>query len=194
MATKNSMLEHNKRMLNHLPPSVHESIFRIISRSPVPEDLSHAYDTLEILLYLCPKANLAMKIAAFGHDIERGLPSGVKAKRNCFFDYDTFKAAHGETGARVLKGILNRCAMPNNVVQEACRLVAMHEFGGDKYSDLLKDADSLSFFHNNLFYYKKREGEDEVKRRILWGLRRLSKRALEVLPNFCCDPDVMIFL
>ena len=46
--------------------------------------------------------------------------------------------------------------------------------GGDPRSDLLKDADSISYFQVNLPLYFQREGWEETKRRSIWGYRRLS--------------------
>ncbi|WP_292408722.1 MULTISPECIES: hypothetical protein [unclassified Methanoculleus] len=44
--------------------------------SHLPEDPAHAKDTLRWLLFLCPDADDALRIAALGHDIERTLPDG----------------------------------------------------------------------------------------------------------------------
>ena len=49
--------------------------------------------------------------------------------------------------------------------------------GGDPRSDLLKDADSLSYFDVNLPLYFERNGWQETHRRCVWGYRRLSERA-----------------
>jgi hypothetical protein len=49
--------------------------------------------------------------------------------------------------------------------------------GGDLRSDLLKDADSLSYFDVNLPLYFERNGWQETHRRCVWGYRRLSERA-----------------
>jgi hypothetical protein len=70
-----------------------------------------------------------------------------------------------------------------NIVDEACRLVEVHEVGGDPRSDLLKDADSISYFDVNLPLYYQREGWAETKRRSLWGYRRLSARARKIVEN-----------
>ena len=44
-------------------------------------------------------------------------------------------------------------------------------------ADLLKDADSLSYFEVNLPLYYEREGREETLRRCVWGLQRLSPAA-----------------
>ena len=55
--------------------------------------------------------------------------------------------------------------------------MCVHEVGGDPRSDLLVDADSLSYFDVNLPLYYERSGWEETHRRCVWGYRRLSKRA-----------------
>jgi len=61
--------------------------------------------------------------------------------------------------------------------------VVVHEVGGEFRSDLLKDADSLSYFDVNLPFYYQREGWNEAKRRSSWGYRRLSPKAKEIVKH-----------
>ena len=61
--------------------------------------------------------------------------------------------------------------------EELYRLVCVHEVGGDARSDLLMDADSLSYFDVNLPLYRERNSREETLRRCAWGYRRLSERA-----------------
>ena len=75
------------------------------------------------------------------------------------------KAAHARRGARLLRPILTACGVARDNVDEACRLVTIHEVGGDPDADLLKDADSISYFDANLPLYYQREGWAETKRR-----------------------------
>ena len=147
----------------------------IIAGSSVPEDPRHAENTLEWLLRLDPEAEEALQIAALAHDIERA-SKDRKVRREDFDDYDAFKAAHARNGASILREILRECGVAPFIVDEACRLVALHEVGGDPSSDLLKDADGVSFFEVNLPLYFQREGRQETKRRCIWGFRRLSVR------------------
>ncbi len=54
--------------------------------------------------------------------------------------------------------ILRECIGGEALTQEVHRLVCLHEVGGDLRSDLLKDADSLSYFDVNLPRYFERGG------------------------------------
>ena len=167
-----------------------EKIRCVIAGSRVPEDPCHADNTLEWLMRLDPNADEALQLAALGHDIDRALEA-TKVKRADFNDYDSFKAAHAENGAQILRGLLTECGVEENILDEACRLVTVHEVGGDPRSELLKDADAISYFDSNLPLYYQREGWDETKRRSLWGYRRLSTRARVIVENISYEEEAI---
>jgi hypothetical protein len=131
------------------------------------------------VLRLAADADEALQIAALAHDIERS-NEARRVRRSDFRDYEAFKAAHAADSARILRGLLDECRVERTIADEACRLVALHEVGGDPRSDLLKDADSISFLEVNVPLYVEREGYDETLRRCVWGYRRLSPGVREV--------------
>lgn len=139
----------------------------------------HAENVLGWVLRLAPDADEALQIAALAHDIERS-NEARRVRRSDFRDYEAFKAAHAANSARMLRGLLDECRVERTIAEEACRLVALHEVGGDPRSDLLKDADSISFFEVNVPLYFEREGYDETLRRCVWGYRRLSPKMRDV--------------
>jgi len=158
---------------------VKKSIEAIIAGSSVPEDPVHSENTLAWLLKLKPDADEALQIAALGHDIDRAIEDR-KVRREDFEDYDQFKAAHASNSAVILREIMDTHDLTVKVADEVCRLVCRHEVGGDERSDLLKDADSMSFFDVNLPFYYRRSGWDETKRRCRWGYERLSEKMKRV--------------
>ncbi len=167
-----------------------QKIREVIAGSQVPEDPGHADNTLEWLLRLEPDAGEALQLAALAHDIDRAIEE-TKVRRADFDDYDVFKAAHARNGAEILRPILIACGVARDIVDEACRLVMVHEVGGDPDSDLLKDADSISYFDVNLPLYYQREGWTETRRRSLWGYRRLSARARKIVENINYGEEAM---
>ncbi len=167
-----------------------EKIRGVIAGSHVPEDPRHADNTLEWLLRLDPNADDALQLAALAHDIDRALEA-TKVKRADFNDYDAFKAAHAVNGADILRPLLAECGVEQKLLNEACRLVTVHEVGGDPRSDLLKDADAISYFDSNLPLYYQREGWAETTRRSLWGYRRLSARAREIVKNISYEEEAI---
>jgi hypothetical protein len=178
----------------------------MLADSKVPEDPLHAENTLEWLLRLDPKADEALQIAALAHDIERAVEAR-KVLRADYDDYDAFKAAHAQNGAKILRAILDKCGVANPIAGEACRLVTLHEVGGDPRSNLLKhevggdprsnllkDADGISYFAVNMPWYYRREGWEETKRRCIWGYRRLSARTKEIAKNITYRDEVLTCL
>jgi len=170
-----------------------QKIRLVVAGSRVPEDSRHADNTLEWLLRLAPDAGYALQLAALAHDIDRAIEE-TKVNRAAFDDYNAFKAAHARNGAEILRPILTACGVERHIVDEACRLVEVHEVGGDPGSDLLKDADSISYFDVNLPLYYQREGWSETKRRSHWGYRRLSPRAKEIVKQIGYEEEALVRL
>ena len=159
---------------------VERRIAEVIAGSTVPEDPEHSRNTLKWLLEFEPTADSALRIAALGHDIDRAVETR-KVRRADFADYDAFKAAHARNSARILVEILEECGVEDVALTlEVERLVCAHEVGGDPRSDLLRDADSLSYFDVNLPLYYERHGWEETRSRCAWGYRRLSERARSI--------------
>jgi len=165
----------------------------IIAGSEVPEDPRHAENTLEWLLRLSSNADQALQIAALAHDIDRAIEEG-RVRRTDYNDYDVFKAAHARNGAKILRVILDKCDTARSIADEACRLVRLHEIGGDLRSDLLKYADSISYFEVNMPLYYQREGWEETKRRCIWGYRRLSSRMKKIVERITYEDEELTHL
>jgi hypothetical protein len=151
-------------------------IREVIAGSLVPEDPGHSINTLDWLLKFEPDADEALQLAALGHDIDRAVEA-TKILRSSFSDYGDFKSSHARHSAEMLLKILQQCGVEDRALaNELYRLVCAHEVGGDTRSDLLMDADSLSYFDVNLPLYRIRNSREETLRRCVWGYRRLSER------------------
>ncbi len=149
-------------------------VITIIKRSSVPEDPIHAKNTLYWLLKLSPKKpDPILKLAAFAHDIERAI-SEKRVKKDNFPDFETFKVAHAVNSAKILSCIMKKHNICKEAIKEIEFLVANHENGGSEKADLIKDADSLSFFDTNLIIYAQRNSLDDVINRCIWGFKRIS--------------------
>jgi hypothetical protein len=160
----------------------------MVSQSKIPEDPLHAENTLKWILELEPKADVALQLAALGHDLERALPKR-KVQRSHYESYEDFKTAHAHASSEILARLLEECGLDQGLISEVRKLVMRHEIGGDPRSDLLKVADSLSFFEVNLPFYYRRNGYKETLRRCLWGFRRLPPSLrIRVLTFTYSDP------
>ena len=165
-------------------------IHTVIAASPVPEDPAHAENTRQWLLRFAPRADTALQIAALAHDIDRAMPN--KIQRHHFSDYDTFKAAHAKHGAVATRAILEESAIDPAIIRETCRLICLHETGGDPRADVLRDADSVSYFDVNLPLYFEREGQQEALRRCVWGVRRISSSRRNILNTLQHDSPILM--
>lgn len=160
-----------------------KKIMEIIKKSSNPEDPIHARNTLEWMIKLEPQADEALKIAALGHDIERAI-SKRKIKRENYTKYEEFKKAHALNSAEVLSKLMGIFKVKKELREEIFYLVCHHETGGNKRANLLKNADSLSFFQVNLPYYFIRNNLDETKKRCKWGYRRLPANLRKIVSRF----------
>ncbi|MEE8402359.1 MAG: hypothetical protein V3R93_01255, partial [Candidatus Hydrothermarchaeaceae archaeon] len=115
--------------------------------------------------------------------IERAMEER-KVRRKDYRSYGEFKDAHALNSSRILAELMEECGMPEYLADDVCFLVRHHEIGGTGRANLLKVADTISFFHVNLPHYFMREGEEETKRRCMWGLRRLPVNLKKVVVGF----------
>lgn len=128
-------------------------------------------------------AKIGMEIAALGHDIERAIEER-KVRREACKKYDEFKRAHALNSARIITEIMERCEIEKAVIEDVFNLVSQHETGGGDRSNLLGNADTISFFDVNLPLYFTRNTREEVVRRCLWGYRRLAPNLRHFLNRF----------
>ncbi len=166
--------------------NIESEIARIISKSEVPEDSKHSKNTRAWVLRLKPEADIALQIAALGHDIERSIRE-LKIKREDYIDYNEFKMAHARNSAKVLDDLLSKYDLNETIRYKVSNLVTHHEFGGNPEANIIKDADSISYFDVNLPFYFQRNSKGETEFRIMWGYQRLSDEAKSIVRNFSYD-------
>ena len=162
---------------------IKKKIEKIIEKSSIPEDPIHSKNTLKWVLKLKPDADDALQIAALGHDIERAI-SERKVKRQDYKKYDEFKEAHALNSAKILLEIMKECKASKVLMDEVFSLVAHHEKGGSEKAEILKNADTISFFDVNLPFYYLRNSVEETKRRFLWGYKKLPKELQRMVAEF----------
>lgn len=145
----------------------------LLIRSSFPEEPFHSENTLEWVLRLKPDADPALRLAALGHDIER-YDEKVRVQSDGYSDYERFKEAHAINSAEVLSGFMEEMGFDPDFIADVARLVAHHESGGDEREEILKNADTLSFFQVSLPLYFDRHGAETTRRRLVWGFRKLT--------------------
>jgi len=160
---------------------IEEEIKNIISKSPFKTDWAHAKSTRKWVMKLKPDADISLQIAALAHDIERGLKSSLDKSSKKFDNYKDYKKIHSEKSAKIIVDLLNKHNYEKDVISKVKELVLKHEFGGDFESDILKDADSISFFEENLELYFIEFGEDKTRKKINFMFGRISPKGQELV-------------
>lgn len=154
-------------------------LFKKAGKEPV---LMHSLRTVFWLSTLKPDADEALKIAALTHDIERITPPPpledmVAGSSKGWLDPD-FLRRHSDKGADIITELLERLEADSRMIERVAFLVAGHEFSGTSDQNVLKDADSVSFFENNVseFLQLKIEkfGKAKVGAKFEWMYRRIT--------------------
>ena len=76
------------------------------------------------------------------------------------------------------------CKINQELTDDVQFLVRQHERGGDNRANVLRDADTISFFDVNLQFYFKRNDEKETKKRWLWGYNKLPSNLKSIVAEF----------
>jgi hypothetical protein len=142
----------------------------------------HLLRTEYWLLELNSEIDLASRIAALTHDIERAFPKGRKPPSpemtGAKWDDPLYNKWHGERSANFTGQQLRKLGAKETIINKVKFLIEFHEFGGDPEVDLIKDADSLSFLEVNvpLFvsWIPDKMSKEEVREKIDHMFYRIS--------------------
>ena len=118
------------------------------------------------LLKLKPDADEAMQIAAYAHDIERAFarpPKGFYQDKE--LNDPIYLKKHQENGAKIITEFLEKQHYPE--AKRVAEMVRLHEIGGTPEADLIKDADSISYFEVNAQKHIKKFGIPYGKQKVL---------------------------
>lgn len=115
----------------------------------------HFERTVHWVKELRPDADEALLIAAIGHDIERAYTDEEmgRLKQSRGFQDEEFLRKHSERGAKIVAEFLSSHNADSALIIRTKELISKHEVGGTEDQNLLKDADSLSFFENNIDHF-----------------------------------------
>jgi hypothetical protein len=151
----------------------------------------HFERTVYWIKQLNPDADEALLIAGIAHDIERAFRKrgGDQERRAKELGYThiEFLRHHEEEGARIIGEFLEKNSADKDLIDRVKMLVSRHEEGG-KSDDLniLKDADSISYFENNISHFLEHRihegGKENVRKKFEWTYSKItSKRAKEIV-------------
>ncbi|MFH1822258.1 MAG: HD domain-containing protein [Patescibacteria group bacterium] len=143
--------------------------------------IKHFLRTVYWVNELKPDADEAMYIAAVAHDIERAYRNNDEInnifKEKGFMDKD-FLIYHQEKGAKIISDFLKEQNASNELIERVKMLVKGHEVGGNDDQNIIKDADSISYFENNANHFvevkAKEIGKNQVREKFDWMYNRIS--------------------
>ncbi len=169
MTTKKSMLEEVKLFVGkHFDKTLHFE------------------RTVYWLKQLKPNVDEAMEIAAYAHDIERAFGRATIEfwKTHALNDSDYLKN-HQEKGAEIITKFLQEKGYPKKDTKRIAEMVRLHEVGGTEEADLIKDADSISYFEVNAPKHIEKFGKPLGKAKLMTKYdfmfnRITSKKAKEI--------------
>ncbi len=185
---------HNNDLMKEVKKGKHpdkvleRDIAKLISRSDHPEDPKHSLLAKKWLLKLRSNAPYYLQIAALAHDIDRAV---YRIKWNPEIEsYDHYKEAHAKRSVFVINNLLKKHNYSFVFRNKVAAAVKRHEVGGTPNSNLVRDADSLSFFENNIKYMMKRHIENYTVRKIRYMYDRAGPKAQELMRKMKQPPRI----
>ncbi len=147
------------------------------------DELRHFWRTAYWLKKLYPKTDEAMLIAAVSHDIERAFRKWqpkVFTESKSGFMHRPSVLHHCRDGARIIGEFLKKQAAPIQLIRKVEMMIRGHELGGNKLQNILKDADSISYFENQLIPFLTKwapvASESYIRGKFDWMYSRITSR------------------
>jgi len=162
-------------------------IFDSFNKIGKPSQIKHFVQAVHWLKVLSPEADEALLVAAIAHDIERAFRQKdvLEKKNSAGFTSLEFYRPHEERGAEIIADFLKHQNVNEDFIERVKMLVSRHEEGGNDDQNLLKDADSVSFFETNVSLFLgekvKEDGKEKVKQKFDWMFNRItSEKAKQI--------------
>jgi len=149
--------------------------------------IKHFLRTVHWIKVLKSDVDVALLISAVAHDIERAYRQKdiLEKKTSAGYTNVEFFRPHEERGAEIIADFLKQQSATAEIIERVKMLVSRHEEGGNDDQNLLKDADSISFFENNISLFLTKHvqevGKEKVRKKFDWMYNRItSKKAKQI--------------
>ncbi len=126
----------------------------------------------------------ALLVASLMHDIERSFIKDKEAYEKMYctkkdgFRNKRFLEYHQKQSAEITSRFLSENSIDKSFTEKVYKMIRNHETGGDFETNILKDADSLSFFETYIDFFLtiqvKRTSEETVKSKLDWTYNRIT--------------------
>lgn len=175
-------------MASKLYTKVEKFVTDSFNKAGLTYQIKHFKRTVYWTKKLKPDADKALLIAAIAHDIERAFRKSVsheqvKESAKGFSD-KKYIGPHQREGAEIIADFLKREGADRRLIRRVKMLISKHEIGGNADQDLLKDADSISFFENNVTNFIKLMPEmkaEKINSKFDWMFNRITSKKAKVI-------------
>lgn len=176
----------------HVYNKTEQFVFDSFNKAGKTSQIKHIVQTVYWLKVLSPNADEVLLVAAIAHDIERAFHHKDVLKKKTSIGFTTgieFYRPHEERGAEIIADFLKHQSVDDSFIEKVKKLVSRHEEGGNDDQNLLKDADSISFFETSVFPFIEKKlleiGEERVRQKIYWMYNRItSEKAKQIAHPF----------
>lgn len=152
-----------------------EEIKAITKKATDKTEFDHSQSVWQWVLKLKPDADIALQIAALGHDIDRSFENR-RMKRQDFAVYDKYKKQHALLSAQIMCDILRAHNFDKTTIDKVKNLIENHEVGGEGDVKILMEADSITFF-KNFTHYRQTHTQEKTIDKIKFMYNRLNDNA-----------------
>ncbi|MFA6553254.1 MAG: HD domain-containing protein [Patescibacteria group bacterium] len=169
--------------------NLYKQVDQWLSATAKPRQMVHFRRAAYWVKQLRSDADEAMLIAALGHDAERVFHGHTDPKAGENLHEPAYLKKHQEGGADIVGDFLQKSGADQKLVDRVRMLIARHEEGGTDDQNVIKDADSVSFFENNIDHFLndllKKCGRENVKDKFQWMFSRItSERAKDIVKSW----------
>ncbi len=147
--------------------------------SRLRHEINHSLNILEWLFVLKSDSPLSLQLAALMHDVDRFFDQR-RARKGLSETYQEYKSNHQNYSANIASELLAELGL-NDHIEEVKSLIKVHEVGGNELAEILKNADSLSFFDKNIIEYYKDKGLEKTVNKVNYMYQRMSESAKDIL-------------
>ena len=165
--------------MTELYQKVEQFVVDSLTKAGDTKGIKHFKRTVYWVQQLKPEADEALLIAAVAHDIERAFREpnyGEKFQKG--FRTDEHLTYHQEKGAEIIADFLRKKNVDKKLIERVKEFISKHEIGGSDDQNILKDADSVSFFENNVDHFVVKHvpevGRENVRDKFDWMFNKIS--------------------
>ncbi|MBU0706068.1 HD domain-containing protein [Patescibacteria group bacterium] len=161
-----------------------EQVIKFVNKSfekcATGKSVAHFESTLHWIKELRPEADEPILIAAYAHDIQRAFreTNTENTFKNIELNDPDLLKHHQQEGSKIICNFLESKGYDKKGIKRIGNMIAHHEEGGDEESDLIKDADSISYFYTNANKHVtetvKTLGKEKIRNKIDWMYNRIT--------------------